>query len=106
MRWLESANRPPRWAFCAWDAQNQEFSFPRIAQIYGLPATGASGCAPGWMPCTDDRKACWHGTENRWKNAARAQYRIVRPGDQQLRWIQVWGEFEEAKRRPGGNALD
>lgn len=98
MRWLESAQQAASVGFFAWDAQNQEFFLSRIArQIYGLPTTGRIGLRT-WIDALhpDDRNSvlALHGRSMEEHLPLSAQYRIVRPGDRQLRWVQVWGEFE------------
>ncbi|MDQ1260147.1 MAG: hypothetical protein QG643_1971 [Pseudomonadota bacterium] len=107
MRWLESAQQAASVGFFAWDALGQEFFLSRIArQIYGLPAAGRIGLRT-WIEALhpDDRKnvLARHGKSMEERMPLSAQYRIVRPGDQQLRWVQVWGEFE-GDPAPGGNA--
>ena len=98
MRWLESAQKAALIGYFAYDVSREEFFLSGMAsQIYGLPSHGRLSLGQ-WIgllhPDEREQILAVHNQAMTGRTALRTQYRIRRVHDQQVRWVQVWGEYE------------
>ncbi len=97
MRWLENAQQAASVGYFAYDAARAEFFMSRMASaMFGLPADGYMTLRQ-WVamlhPEERERVLDIHGRALSGRAPLRTQYRILRPSDGQVRWIEVWGEY-------------
>jgi len=100
MRWLESAQQAASVGYFAYDVAREEFFMSGMAsKIYGLPPDGRMSLRQ-WMGLLppDEREGILavHRQAMAQRTPLRTQYRIQRTGDRQVRWVEVWGEYEGA----------
>ena len=100
MRWLENAQQAAAVGYFAYDAAKAEFFMSRMAStIFGMPADGRM-LLREWIamlhPEERDRVLDVHGRALAGRVPLRTQYRILRHGDGQLRWIEVWGDYGDS----------
>lgn len=98
MRWLENGQKAAAIGYFAYDVSSQEFLMSGMAsQIYGLPPNGRTTMRQ-WVdtlhPDEREQVLATHDQAMAGHTALRTQYRIRRANDKQVRWVQVWGEFE------------
>ena len=98
MRWLESAQKAALIGYFAYDVSREEFFLSGMAsQIYGLPPSGRLSLRQ-WVgllhPDEREQILAVHTQAMTGHTALRTQYRIRRAHDKQVRWVQVWGEYE------------
>ena len=98
MRWLENGQKAAAIGYFAYDVSSQEFLMSGMAsQIYGLPPDGRTTLrqwAGTLHPDEREQVLAAHEQAMAGHTALRTQYRIRRANDKQVRWVQVWGEFE------------
>jgi len=100
MRWLDAAQKAAAVGYFAYDGERRKFTMSRMANvIFGRPDAG-SLALPAWIAMLheDEREhvLAVHGKAMDERRALRLQYRIRRASDQQVRWIEVWGEYDTA----------
>ncbi len=109
MHWLDTAQKAASVGYFAYDDGKKEFFMsPMTSHIYGLPANGRMTLRE-WVDILhpQERKdtLAVHGQAMQAHTALRTQYRIVRANDQQVRWVQVWGEYETQAAAGKGRPL-
>ncbi len=101
MRWLENAQKAASLGYFAYDVAREEFFMSGMAsQIYGLPADGRMLLSQWVRLLHPDERAhilAVHGQAMEQRTPLRIQYRLVRPSDQQVRWVEVWGEYQRGE---------
>ncbi len=100
MGWLESAQKSAQIGYFAYDSVKAEFTLSSMAYaIFGLPP-GTSFTLKQWRGCIDaatrQEVLNLHLQALQAHIPLRTQYRIQRLNDQKHRWVEVWGEFEDA----------
>lgn len=98
MRWLENAQKAASLGYFAYDVAREEFFMSGMAsQIYGLPPDGRMSLAQ-WVrllhPDERPQILAVHDQAMKQHSPLRTQYRLIRPSDRQVRWVEVWGEYE------------
>jgi len=98
MRWLENAQKAASLGYFAYDVAREEFFMSDMAsKIYGLPPDGRMSLAQ-WVRMLHPQERAQilaiHEQAMSQHTPLRTQYRIQRPSDQQVRWVEVWGEYE------------
>ncbi|WP_119966533.1 sensor domain-containing diguanylate cyclase [Simplicispira lacusdiani] len=98
MRWLQNAQKAASLGYFAYDVAREEFFMSDMAsQIYGLPPDGRMLLSQ-WVrllhPEERTQILAVHDQAMKQHTALRTQYRLIRPSDQQVRWVEVWGEYE------------
>lgn len=99
MRWLEGAQKAASVGYFAFDPHQERFLMSSMAcEIFGLPAFSQEISLDDWMGAivADDsprvlalyQEAIAHCTP------LRTQYSIHRYNSPELRWVEVWGEYE------------
>lgn len=98
MRWLEAAQKAALVGYFAYDADKRQFTMSRMANIiFGRAGDGLLPLAEWVATLHEDERAQVlevHGKAMAESRALRLQYRIRRASDQQIRWIEVWGEYD------------
>ncbi|WP_313083694.1 diguanylate cyclase domain-containing protein [Pulveribacter sp.] len=100
MRWLETAQRAASVGYFAYDAGKRVFTMSAMANvIFGVPADTELTLRQ-WidMVHADDREEMLqkHGDAMAQRGPLRAQYRILRASDRQMRWLEVRAEYGDA----------
>ncbi|MGD9773760.1 diguanylate cyclase domain-containing protein [Diaphorobacter sp.] len=98
MRWLENGQRAATIGYFAYEPGRQEFLMSRMAsQIFGM-SPDRTMTLRQWVqllePDERPQVLATHQQAMQQRTPLHTQYRIRRAKDQQLRWIQVWGEYE------------
>ncbi|MDY0108008.1 MAG: diguanylate cyclase [Giesbergeria sp.] len=98
MRWLENGQKAAAIGYFAYDLEREAFYMSGMAsQIYGLPPDG-NMTLHQWLgtllPDEREQVLAVHDKAMKQRTALHTQYRIRRANDQQVRWVQVWGEYE------------
>lgn len=100
MRWLQNAQKAASLGYFAYDVAREEFFMSDMAsQIYGLPPDGHMSLAQWVRLLHPEERAqilAVHDRAMKQRTPLRTQYRLIRPGDGQVRWVDVWGEYEVA----------
>jgi diguanylate cyclase (GGDEF)-like protein/PAS domain S-box-containing protein len=98
MRLLEGAQKAAHIGYFAYDMAHRQFIMSRMADaIFGVQ--GESGLDRShWvallLPQDREHVLAEHAKAIQHATPLRVQYRIRRGNDQELRWVEVWGEFE------------
>ncbi len=99
MRWLENAQKAASIGYFAYEEGSQRFHMSGMACIiFGLPKNDVMALRE-WIsmlsPLDREQTLAIHGKAMSRRTPLHAQYRINRQSDGELRWIQVWGEYED-----------
>ena len=98
MRWLENGQKAAAIGYFAYEPERKEFLMSGMAsQVFGLRPDGHM-TRRQWLGTLhrDDREQVLaaHEQSLQQRTALQLQYRIRRANDQQMRWVQVWCEYE------------
>lgn len=99
MRWLEGAQKAASVGYFAFDLHQKRFLMSSMAcEIFGLPASSEEISLNDWMGTisADDAIRVLALYQDAIVHYAplRTQYGIRRRNNQELRWVEVWGEYE------------
>ena len=99
MRWLEGAQKAASVGYFAFDLEQKQFLMSSMANaIFGMPYTGVL-TLEDWVhsiPAEDrERVLSIHREAIAQRTPLRHQYRIQRMDNQALRWVEIWGEYED-----------
>ncbi|PIW10671.1 MAG: sensor domain-containing diguanylate cyclase [Comamonadaceae bacterium CG17_big_fil_post_rev_8_21_14_2_50_60_13] len=109
MHWLESAQKAATIGYFSYGVKQQTFALSTMAgAIFGLTDHGPVPLAQ-WVTLLhpEDRQHTLdqHRQAVEHMKPLRTQYRIQRAQDQQLRWIEVWCEFELSEQKNRGHYM-
>lgn len=98
MRWLENGQKAAVIGYFAYDEKREEFFMSGMAsQIFGLPP-GNHMTLRQWVrtlhPDERTQVLAVHEQAMAGHTALHTQYRIRHAHNNQVRWVQVWGEYE------------
>ncbi|HYR25298.1 MAG TPA: sensor domain-containing diguanylate cyclase, partial [Aquabacterium sp.] len=98
MRWLEGAQKAAKVGCFAYDMDRRVFEMSTVAnEVFGLPQAEVFTLKK-WLSCMDPAECqdifTRHDQAMSSRGSLRIEYRFRRFSDQQVRWVQVWGEFE------------
>ncbi|MCZ2405619.1 MAG: diguanylate cyclase [Burkholderiales bacterium] len=107
LRWLDTAQKAAAVGYFAYDTERKEFFVsPMVSQIFGLHADGRMGL-DAWAALLHPQERAHilavHGQAMAQRSPLRMQYRILRASDQQVRWVQVWAEYEKPSQTERGS---
>jgi len=100
MRWLEGAQKAASVGYFAFDLEQKQFLMSSMANaIFGIPESGVL-TQEDWVRSipAEDRERVWrtHHEAIVQHVPLRHQYRIQRLDNQELRWVEVWAEYEDS----------
>jgi diguanylate cyclase (GGDEF)-like protein/PAS domain S-box-containing protein len=100
LRWLDNAQKAATVGYFTYETRSEAFVMSRMASaIFGLPDEGRMSLRQ-WMtmlhPDESVQTLRIHGQAMMERTPLRTQYRILRHGDRQERWVEVWGEYSQA----------
>ena len=100
LRWLDNAQKAATVGYFTYETGSEAFVMSRMASaIFGLPDEGRMSLRQ-WMtmlhPDESVQTLRIHGQAMMERTPLRTQYRILRHGDRQERWVEVWGEYSQA----------
>ncbi len=101
MRWLEGAQKAASVGYFAFDLEHKQFLTSSMAnEIFGLSNTGVL-TLEDWMQAIVPEDSVQvldiHRQAIVERTPLRLQYRIQRLDNQNLRWVEVWGEYENGQ---------
>jgi diguanylate cyclase (GGDEF)-like protein/PAS domain S-box-containing protein len=101
MRWLEGAQKAASVGYFAFDLEHKQFLTSSMAnEIFGLSNTGVL-TLKDWMQAIVPEDSVQvldiHRQAIVERTPLRLQYRIQRLDNQNLRWVEVWGEYENGQ---------
>ena len=100
LRWLDNAQKVAAVGYFTYDSGNESFIMSHMAAaIFGQPDEERMTMRQ-WMallhPDESVQTLQIHGQAMTARTPLHAQYRILRSGDRQERWIEVWAEYNQA----------
>ncbi len=100
LRWLDNAQKVAAVGYFTYDEGNETFIMSHMAAaIFGQPDHETMTMRQ-WMgllhPDESVQTLQIHGEAMTERTPLRTQYRILRHGDRQERWIEVWAEYNQA----------
>lgn len=98
MRWLENAQKAAAIGYFSHDVEQQRFVLSRMADVIFGTAEIRLVDVSQWValihPQERQHVIDLHTQAMKQRKPLRAQYRILRANDHQLRWVEVWCEVE------------
>lgn len=101
MRWLEGAQKAASVGYFAFDLEQKQFLMSSMAnEIFGMPPSGVL-TLEDWVHALAPEDSAEvlqiHRQAMAERTPLRLQYRIRRLSDQEQRWVEVWGEYENGQ---------